>query len=470
MTRILACLAGLLVSTTLLAWDTRTTPTFPDGTPIDLALPARLHMQNTGGSDGAGLCVYTSVVLAARWQNTREVYDLRKFAEGRPGGSYPEKLANDLKVYANRYNITLPPYLQHTGGDDRLLDLCMATRRMACITYAGKDDFYDSAILHMVNLVHLDQTRGAIQDNNRAGRWTTASRQRILQRWKGLDDNGRDLLVPVRQGLRTIWVPAGGGWVFVWLTPPPPPRPPAASEDRPEKHEHIGYWERVIIEDYAYWLYWVNGELVGGFRDGRFYRIAIQDGQYIVLDPAETPEGLSPPAPEPTDDWNKGVEPWRVDKRNRYWINGVEVSMAKAYAVASDPGEFGDDSDRYHLSIVGCADKQKVLQAAEKYARRLHIQFYTKDDWPAEYLPAPITLQEPAKIGGRVVGVGQCDDDVGKILTDVFDPPPPVKPDPPVAPEPKCECKGSNSLVVVAIVTAAIVLLLVIRRWTPSIR
>ncbi len=435
----------------LLAFDTRPTPDLPGGKTIQLPLPAVEHMQNVGGSDGAGLCVYTSVTLAAKWQNIGEAYQLRKFAEGRPGGSYPEKLAADLKTYAGRYNVTLPNYVQHTGGDDAFLDLCMRTRRMPGITYAGADDFYDGPILHMVNLANLDEQHGTIQDNNRAGKWTTDSRRKILYRWKGLDDNGKDLLVPVRQGLRTIWVPAGGGWAFVWLSPPPPPRP-AGTQAAPKPDEdraRCGHWSRETTnQDRHVWCYWVNGDLIGAFLDGKFYSARVQEFEFdgkvetrvILGDERLAPAGLSPPANEPTDDWNKGVESWRFDRRNRYWVNGVETSQIKAYAAVTDPGDLGDDSDKYHLSIVGASKKEALALfapggALEKYARRLHVQIYAQSDWPVKsgILTAAVTLQEPAKMGGRVVqtAAGMGAEAITKVLADTFDLPPPIKPDPP---------------------------------------
>lgn len=441
MKRLVALVTLLALATGLLAFDTRPEPVFPDGTKIQLVLPAKRHMQNVGGSDGAGLCVYTSVTLSADWQNLPEMKSLRKFAEGRPGGSYPEKLDADLKTYAQRYNVTLPNYVQHTGGDDAFLDLLIATRRMPGITYAGQDDFYDSPILHMVNLVHLDATHGAIQDNNRAGRWTSDTRQKILYRWKGLDDHGKDLLVPVRQGLRTLWVPAGGGWAFAWLGPPPPPRPAGIAEE-PEPRGDIhrcGYWERHIVDDVAVWVYWCNGHSVGAFRDGKWFIVWIaEDGSVTLVAEKPAPPGLSPPTAEPTDDWNKGVESWKFDRRNRYWVNGVEVSQAKAYAIAADPAGLVDDSDKYHFSVVG-EDRSRIVKLfapggpLEPYARRVHVQVFSKDAWPVEYLANTVTLQEPAKIGGKVVAVaGDAGEaSLKKLLASVFDPPPPVKPDPP---------------------------------------
>ena len=448
----------------LLAWDTKPEPVQPDGKPLALPLPATEHMQNTGGSDGAGLCVYTSVVLSAKWHNLPDVYGLRKFAEGRPGGSYPEKLAADLKTYSTRYNVTLPTYVQHTGGDDEFLDLCFKTRRYPAITYAGADDFYRGTIAHMVNLTHLDAAHGTIQDNNRAGHWTTDTRTKVLNRWKGLDDNGR----PMRLGGYAV----GGGWAFLWIAPPAPPLPAGVSVQTfgPCDESRCGSWERVVLGDswlcevgigpedadfdVIVWVYWVKGKAVGGFHNGKFYNIIVskQTGNVLGLgEPKEPPVGLSPPSCEPSDPANKGIDTKRLSNAKRYWINDVEVNQAQAYAAmleTSDP--FVDDSDKYHLSVIGDRKAVNALFAPggklEKYGRRLHIQVYSPTDWPAKkILTSIVTLQEPAKAGGRIVGTAKdaADESIQKVIAGVFDPPPPkpepLKPAPVPAPEPKPE-------------------------------
>jgi hypothetical protein len=454
----LAALVWLAVCVgSLAAWDTRPEPILPDGKPIMLVLPASEHMSNVGGSDGAGLCVYTSVTLSAKWHNITGAYNLRKFAEGRPGGSYPEKLAADIKTYSTRYHVTLPNYVQHTGGDDAFLDLCMLTRRYPGITYSGKDDFYRGPIAHMVNLVSLDKAYGSIQDNNRAGKWTSDTREKVLNRWKGRNDDGS----PMRSGRFEV----GGGWAFVWLAPPAPPVPTPSHKTVLEARK-VGSWERVILgdtfkwdEDFAdrrqserdviVWVYWLDGQPVGGFHKRVFREVILRDGEPFALgDPKPCPCGVCPPCDEMTDDTNNGIDIARVSQTPRYWINDVEVGRDRAYAAVIDVGDgLTDDSDKYHLSIVGPAsdaDRAQILKkfgvggSAEKYARRLHIQVYTSTDWPAKNLSAPVTLQEPAKIGGKIVGVAKdwTDDSLKRILGDVFDPPPPPAPPKPPEPEP----------------------------------
>src|ERR1700721_2708427 len=133
----IALAALLLLTSSLLAFDTTPTPVAPDGTNAVIDLPNSQHMRNSVGSDGSGLCVYTAVTMSARWQNVSDMYGFRKFAEGRPGGSYPEKLASDIKTYSARNGRKPPAFVQHSGGDETFLDLGMHTRRMAGITYAA---------------------------------------------------------------------------------------------------------------------------------------------------------------------------------------------------------------------------------------------------------------------------------------------------------------------------------------------
>lgn len=160
-------------------------------------------MRNVGGTDGAGLCVFTSVQHAGYWQNIPALDGFRRFMEGQPGGGWPEKLDDMIARFCKKNGATVPSYIQHTGGDDHFLDLALHTDRIVCVTYAGSDDFYRGGIDHMVNLAHLDATRAAIIDNNRPGTWLWMSRTDFLSRWRA----------------------RGGGWAVVFLASPPPSHP-----------------------------------------------------------------------------------------------------------------------------------------------------------------------------------------------------------------------------------------------------
>jgi hypothetical protein len=176
-------------------------PVSPTGVRAVVDLPAARHLRNTGGSDGLGLCVYTSVWHSAQWQNVAVLDGYRRWLERRPGGGYPAKLDQTIAAYCRELGRPVPGYVQHTGGDDTFLDLAVRTDRFPAVTYDGRDDFYRSSIAHMVNLAHLDRDRAAILDNNRPGSWLWMSRADFLARWRG----------------------TGGGWAVVFHDPPPPP-------------------------------------------------------------------------------------------------------------------------------------------------------------------------------------------------------------------------------------------------------
>ena len=58
----------------------------PDGTPVQIDMPQNLRMHNTGGRDGSGLCVFTSINHAAIWQNVAQLKDFQKWMKSKPGG------------------------------------------------------------------------------------------------------------------------------------------------------------------------------------------------------------------------------------------------------------------------------------------------------------------------------------------------------------------------------------------------
>ncbi|NBY00669.1 MAG: hypothetical protein EBQ87_01605, partial [Planctomycetes bacterium] len=87
--------------------------TSPDGLEsLVCDLPAMEHLKNTGGSDGAGLCVFTSVEHCARWQNEESLRGFQQKMRKEPGGGYPEKLDRMMARYCPN-----TAYLQYTGAD-----------------------------------------------------------------------------------------------------------------------------------------------------------------------------------------------------------------------------------------------------------------------------------------------------------------------------------------------------------------
>jgi hypothetical protein len=370
-------------------------PLSPDGVRATVDLPRERHVQNIGGSDGAGLCVYTSVQHAADWQDLPLFLDFQRWAGRRPGGSYPDKLDGDIALYCRERSQNAPGYVQHTGGDEAFLDLCLKTGRTAGVTYAGNDGFYGETIAHMVNLVHLDKDRAAVVDNNRPGRWVWMTRPEFLERWRGVYANGRPMTV--RDGFRSV--PVGGGWAFVWLNGPPPPYPTA-----PE------------------------GVTAAPPADGPNFGIKLTQMPNRPA-PEKAPAGT-----------NFGIDTRQLSTAGRkYSVNGLGVSQAAAEAILAD------DSTLYSLAVVGTADFQArardaIAQLPEAVRGRLRLSDYTPDQWPVKQfsLAEGVSVRKPTlnRVGATVGAAPPTADAAAvkaAVLTALKAPVPPVdppKPDP----------------------------------------
>lgn len=181
--------------------------TSPDGVEVQIDLPREFQLRNRGGSDGAGLCVFASLQHAARWQDVEPLTEIFEWMTTRPGGGWPEKVDRVIDDLCRARKVAKPAYLQIEGTDLDLLRRACRTGRMPAVTFsfspAGR--YGGARISHMVNLVHVDEHRIAILDNNFPGsiEWMTPA-----------------------QFLRTY---TGGrkGWAVILLAdgPPPPPIP-----------------------------------------------------------------------------------------------------------------------------------------------------------------------------------------------------------------------------------------------------
>lgn len=156
-----------------------------NGVEVECDLPVVLRKRNIGGTDGAGLCVFTSIMQAARFQNERRLWDFQEQMSHERGGGWPGKVDAMVEKYGPGTH-----YLQYEGNDLSILDKAMRAGRMPSVTYFGHDPHYGNmSIAHMVNLVHLDQNYACIEDNNFPKEddlcWMT--RSEFLERWKGND-------------------------------------------------------------------------------------------------------------------------------------------------------------------------------------------------------------------------------------------------------------------------------------------
>ena len=179
----------------------------PDGTQISCDLPGSLHQKNTGGSDGAGLCVYASARHAGRWQNDPLFDAVFEWMKRHPGGSYPEKFDRTLKQCAKELNLPVPEYLQVTNSRDlEILRLACQTGRMPGVTYERSPTrrYNGQRIAHMVSLPHADAAWFCVLDNNYPGA--------DKYEWMSPDEFLR------------VCNP-GGYWAVILLSPPPPGPP-----------------------------------------------------------------------------------------------------------------------------------------------------------------------------------------------------------------------------------------------------
>lgn len=180
----------------------------PDNqTEVQIDFPLTEHITNIGSKkDGAGMCVMSSIEMAARWSNLESMRGLRDWCAKEPGGGWPEKVDKQLAKYVKEFKVTpKPSYIQYEGKDPQILRAALETGRFPAITYSGKDKVrYSGTIAHMVCLAHLDDNFAAIWDNNgKPGELIWMNTKEFMDRWTD----------------------GSSGWTFIWISPPPPPLP-----------------------------------------------------------------------------------------------------------------------------------------------------------------------------------------------------------------------------------------------------
>lgn len=175
------------------------------GQDVQTDLPVSQRIHNRGGSDGAGMCVMSSIEMAARYAGLEQMRGLRDWCARQPGGASPGKVDRQIPEYCKSQGIPVPPYVQYTGpADVAALRTVLAGNRVACVTYSGHDGVrYRGNIAHMVCCVGAKE-QIAILDNNDIGDnellWMPESD--FVSRWGGNDV-----------------------WMFAWLAPGAVPAP-----------------------------------------------------------------------------------------------------------------------------------------------------------------------------------------------------------------------------------------------------
>lgn len=426
--------ASLLALAGAVAGFTPTAEPVSGGTRAVVDLPAGRHIKNVGGSDGAGLCVFTSAQHAADWQNVRDLDGFREWMRRKPGGGWPQKFDKMVAEFCKEKGVPVPLYVQHTGGDDGFLDVAIKTDRMPCVTYAGRDDYYSGRIAHMVNLAHLDSQRAAIIDNNRPGVWLWMTRAEFLTRWRDMQ----------------------GGWAVVFMAAPPPPHPDGVQaaglapcicggsckcgpgkcpggcpvvfgQNCPGgKCPNVSGPAPVVRPTNpltAAPLPAAEPKPIGN-PPGPDYRWENLPGigWGWVQHKGEPAPAPAKPAPAPVGDRreeipNHGVDSAKIHDAPAYSIAGVGVERDVALASLVASGAVPDDSDRWHLTAVGDAAflrsfKADVDALPADVRGKLLVQAYGPDHWAVNLFRLPaggVVLRKPSP--GRISAT------VGTILT-----------------------------------------------------
>lgn len=184
--------------------------TAPDGTEIQVDLPGSQHMTNKAGSDGSGLCVFTSISHSARWAHVELLENFRDYMTKYPGGGWPEKVDKYIAKIAKDRGVAPPQYVQVEGHREVLATLKAALKsgRMPAVTYAFSPTgrYGGRKIAHMVSLVHLDEKYACVLDNNYPGE--------DKYEWMSVDEFYRSFT-----GM------GGSGWAVVLLADGPPVLP-----------------------------------------------------------------------------------------------------------------------------------------------------------------------------------------------------------------------------------------------------
>jgi hypothetical protein len=185
-----------------------------DGHEITVDLAPEQQFRNIGSKlDGAGMCVFTSIEMAARAQGLEQMRGYRDWwASVSKGGGWPDQVDKSLKAWFKHKGIQPIPYVQYEGKEpERVMSLIDKTGRMACITY-GWGERYGTSIAHMVCSPGFRGKYGVVLDNNFVAKKTANGWDENIYEW-----------MDQAELCRRMKLGSGAAWIFVWLPPPPPP-------------------------------------------------------------------------------------------------------------------------------------------------------------------------------------------------------------------------------------------------------
>lgn len=181
-------------------------------TQVQNDVPQRLRLRNKVGTNGLGLCVFTSCNVSAFWQNVGLLQDFRDWMTKHPGGGYPSKLDEMISRRAKEKGLPPPQYLQFTSNDLLVLKMAVKTGRVPCVTYyySPTGRYQGKRISHMVNIVHAGV--GQAPDGS--------------SYWAVLDNNYPEKLEWMTEPtFLKVYSGGGTGWSVIFLNPGPPPVP-----------------------------------------------------------------------------------------------------------------------------------------------------------------------------------------------------------------------------------------------------
>lgn len=194
-------LSGLLVAVGASIGGDQT----PDGLPAQIIFPLEQRLHNTGGRDGAGLCVFTSIEHSARWQNVPQLVGFQKWMTSRPGGGHPQKVDQMIEAICKERGLPKPSYIQVQNGDLEVLKQACESGRMPAITYcvSATGRYGGKRVAHMISLIHCDGKWFGCLDNNMEKEIEWLNEAEFKKTYTGM----------------------GGGWCVILLSAGSPPDP-----------------------------------------------------------------------------------------------------------------------------------------------------------------------------------------------------------------------------------------------------
>jgi hypothetical protein len=172
--------------------------------------PAR-QIKNEGGSNGAGLCVISSVLANGQYQGVPGLEGgkqsvLWRTAKSRWGGYSPDKLKSLVnEVMPNE------KWASYYGPDTGVLDTLSRQGYPIGATMNTGERYGGMPISHMVSLVHYRKGgTAAVVDNNFPGEYTWMPASEYDRRWKGWGGEGWAWIWTRQAGLA-----GGDGWVLI---------------------------------------------------------------------------------------------------------------------------------------------------------------------------------------------------------------------------------------------------------------